>query len=267
MKIIVCIKQVPAASQVKIDPDTGRLIREGVDSVLNPFDYHALEAALQLKENHHAAEIVALSMGPGAAENILREALALGADRAVLLSDRSFAGSDTWSTGYILSLAVKKLGGADLILCGKQAVDGDTAQVGPELAAQLDYAQSCSVVDFEFAAADTLLVTRLRVDGHERLAVRLPAVLAVERELNMPRVPALKGYLKAARTGITVWNAFDLAADAAMIGLAGSPTRVVSSRGLQFRKRNLEIIRESPGAAARRLGTFLAALKEGVHHA
>ncbi|MDD4817962.1 MAG: electron transfer flavoprotein subunit beta/FixA family protein [Victivallaceae bacterium] len=251
MKIIVCIKQVPAAASVRIDPVTLQLIREGVGSVINPFDYHALEAALALRETA-GGEVTVLTMGPPKAETALREALALGADRAVLLTDRAFAGSDTWATAYLLSLAVRKLGGADLLLCGKQAIDGDTAQVGPQLAARLGIVQATGVSELRFVDGATLEVRRMLDGGGDLLRLRLPALLGVERDLNRPRVPTLPGYLRAVDRPVTVWSAAELNPDPALIGLAGSPTRVVSSRPAELPKRDTVLVRGSSadGAAA-----------------
>lgn len=257
MKIIVCIKQVPAAASVKIDPVTSQLVREGVESILNPFDCHALEAALALKEAE-GAEVIALSMGPARAEAALREALGMGCDRAVLLSDRTFAGSDTWGTGYLLKLAVEKLGGADLIFCGKQAIDGDTAQVGPELAAQLGMMQALGITGLELSAADGELSLRRQTDaGYDRIRLALPAVLGVERELNTPRIPTLRGYMHAEHAPVTVWNAADLEPEPAWIGLNGSPTRVAASRPAELRGRHTTVIRREAAHAATELVRLL----------
>lgn len=246
MNIIVCIKQVPAATSVSIDPVTSQLIREGVESVINPFDYHALEAALTLKEMF-GASVTALTMGPAKAETALREALAMGCDRAVLLSDRAFAGSDTWATAYILKLAVERLGGADLIFCGRQAIDGDTAQVGPELAGQLDILQVAGVSELTTSDGRIFKIRRLLDDGSDFLQIRTPALLCVERSLNTPRVPTLKGYLRAEHAPVTVWSAADLQPDVSLIGLKGSRTKVAASHPAQMRRRKTET---RSGAAA-----------------
>ncbi len=227
MNIAVCIKQVPGGAGVQLDPVSRQLIRDSVPAVINPFDYHALEAAILLKEEF-GGRVVALSMGPPKAEAALREALAFGADEAVLLSDRRFAGSDTWATSYVLSRAVRKLGGIDLVLCGRQAIDGDTAQIGPELAAQLGWPQALNAAELRFEG-DSLLVKRLLDDGYDRCRVRLPAVVSVVRELNTPRVPTLKGYLRAVMAEVTARDASALECDDARLGLKGSPTRVVST--------------------------------------
>lgn len=261
MKIIVCIKQVPAATSVSIDPVTAQLVREGVESVLNPFDYHALEAALKLK-GQVGASVAALTMGPPKAEAVLREAIALGCDQGVLLSDHAFAGSDTWATAYILKLAVQKLGGADLILCGKQAIDGDTAQVGPQLAAQLNLPQVAGVSALTLADQSTVEVRRLLDHGYDQLRIQLPALLCVERELNTPRVPTLKGYLAAEKTAPVHWSADDLQPDASVIGLQGSPTRVVAAHPAHMRKRNTVRLQGDTTAAVQ---AILQAIR-GCHH-
>lgn len=259
MKIIVCIKQVPATASVKIDPVTLQLIREGVENVLNPFDCHALEAALALKETE-GAEVIALSMGPARAEAVLREALAMGCDRAVLLSDRAFAGSDTWATGYLLKLAVEKIGGVDLIVCGKQAIDGDTAQIGPELAAQLGIMQALGISALKWSAGDGTLLLRRQTDaGYDRIRLALPAVLGVERELNTPRIPTLLGYMHAEHAPVTVWNAADLEPESAWVGLNGSPTRVAASRPAELRRRHTTVIRREAAYAANELARMLEA--------
>ncbi len=258
MKIVVCIKQVPAAATVKIDPVTSQLIRENVESVLNPFDYYALEAALTLKDAL-GAQVTALTMGPAKAEAVLREAVALGADQGVLLSDRAFAGSDSWATSYLLSLAIRKLGGVRLVFCGKQAIDGDTAQVGPELAAQLDWVQLTNVCTLELSADDRWLAGRRFDWGQDQVSFQLPAVCSVERELNVPRIPTLKGYLRAAAVPVTTWGVNDLQPEARWIGLAGSPTRVVSSHPATMRQRSPQVFHGDTTAAVRMIQQLLHA--------
>ncbi len=225
MNVVVCLKQVPDTSEVRIDPETHTLRREGVASILNPFDRHALEAALQLRAGH-GGRVTALSMGPPQAKAVLREALASGADAAILLSDRAFAGGDTWATGIVLAAAIRRLGVVDVILCGKQAIDGDTAQVGPGVAAQLDLPQAVCVRRIVSVDAAALVVERVLDAGVERLRVELPCVLTVLREINEPRLPTLPGVLAARVAVVPVWTAADLAIDPACVGLKGSPTRV-----------------------------------------
>ncbi|MFA4945652.1 MAG: electron transfer flavoprotein subunit beta/FixA family protein [Lentisphaeria bacterium] len=253
MKIVVCIKQVPGVSAVSLDPETKRLVREGVKSILNPFDLHALEAGVRLKERH-GGELVAISMGPPKAEQALREALALGADQAVLLCDKRFAGSDTWATSYVLARAIATLGNVGLVICGKQAIDGDTAQVGPGIAAHLGWPQATGVTALEVAADDgSLAVTRQQDGGHDRLRLPPPAVLAVFKELNQPRVPRLSGWLAAERAPVPVWNAEAIGADPALVGLNASPTRVVRTGPPPPRNKDSRRIETTPAAAAAQL--------------
>ncbi|NMB25285.1 MAG: electron transfer flavoprotein subunit beta/FixA family protein [Firmicutes bacterium] len=225
MHITVCIKQVPDPSQARIDRETGLVIREGVDKITNPYDVYALEEALRLKEAH-GGQVTALSMGPAAAQAILKDAIAMGVDAGVLLSDRQFAGADTLATSYTLALAINKLHQVDLIICGKQAADGDTAQVGPGLAANLDIPHVTQVRKIRELSDGEIVVERLTEVGYEVVAVGLPAVITVVKEINEPRIPGLRGMMRAKKAEIPVWNAEDLGADPARLGLKGSPTRV-----------------------------------------
>jgi len=226
MKIIVCIKQVPDAKDVRLDPKTNTLSREGVQSIMNPYDRHALEEAVRLKEKL-GATVTVLSMGPPQAGEMLREAVSCGADEAVLVSDRAFAGADTLATTYTLSQAIRKIGGADLILCGKQAIDGDTAQVGPGLAVRMDIPYVTCVRRVARADAGSFIVERLMDDGYDEVEVDLPALFTVVKEINEPRLPSLKGKIKAKNLAITTLTAADIDADAGQLGLSGSPTWVV----------------------------------------
>ena len=228
MKTVVCIKQVPAVSSVKIDPKTKRLIRDGVESVINPFDYYALEQAVKLREEH-GGEVIALSMGPKKAEQALCEAVAFGADQGVLLCDRRFAGSDTWSTSYALALAILKFGEVDLVLCGKQAIDGDTAQVGSGIAAHLSWSQASGVAAVNNFEQGQIVIKRMKDNGYDCCQLVLPGVISVIKEINVPRVPRLTGWLKATDTEVLKWDADDIAADCFLLGLNGSPTRVVKT--------------------------------------
>jgi electron transfer flavoprotein beta subunit len=227
MKIIVCIKQVPDAKDVRLDPVTNTLAREGVDSIMNPYDQHALEEAVRLKENN-GGEVTVITMGPPQAEDMLREAIGCGADEAVLISDRSFAGADTWATSYTLEHAIKKIGDFDLILCGKQAIDGDTAQVGPGLATRLDIPYLTCIQKVRESTGNRLIVERMMDDGYDVVAVDYPALLTVVKDINEPRVPSLKGKMKAKKAVILKLSAGDIGADAGCIGLPGSPTQVVN---------------------------------------
>lgn len=226
MKIIVCIKQVPDAKDVRLDPETNTLAREGVQSIMNPYDQHALEEAVRLREEL-GGEVTVLSMGPPQAEDVLRQAISCGADRGVLISDRAFAGADTWATSYTLAKAVNKIGDFDLILCGKQAIDGDTAQVGPGLAIQLDIPFLTCIQKVRKANEKEIVMERMMDDGYDVVAVDYPVLLTVVKDLNEPRIPSLKGKMKSKKAIIEVLSAADVGADASCIGLAGSPTQVV----------------------------------------
>ncbi|HID70881.1 MAG TPA: electron transfer flavoprotein subunit beta/FixA family protein [Desulfobacterales bacterium] len=226
MKIIVCVKQVPDAKDVRLDPETNTLAREGVQSIMNPYDQHAVEEAVRLKEKL-GGEVTVLSMGPPQAVDVLKQAISCGADHAVLVSDRAFAGADTWATSYTLAKAVNKIGAFDLILCGKQAIDGDTAQVGPGLAIQLKIPFVTCVQKIRDASESELVMERMMDDGYDVVAVDYPMLLTVVKDLNEPRVPSLKGKMRAKKAEIQVLSAEDVGADSAKIGLAGSPTQVV----------------------------------------
>lgn len=227
MKIIVCMKQVPDAKDVRLDPVTNTLAREGVQSIMNPYDQHALEEAVRLKEAH-AGEVVALTMGPPQAEEMLRQAISCGADSGVLVSDRAFAGADTWATAYTLEHALKTIGDFDLILCGKQAIDGDTAQVGPGLATRLGIPYLTCVQKIRESSASGLVAERMMDDGYDLVALEYPALLTVVKDINEPRVPSIKGKMKAKKAEIVRLSAVDIKADPACIGLPGSPTKVVN---------------------------------------
>ena len=227
MKLIVCIKQVPDTTEIKIDPTTNTLVREGVESILNPFDAYAIEEAVRLKEQH-GGSITAICMGPPQAEATLREAVSLGVDDIILLSDRKFAGADTWATSYTLAAAIRKLDGADLVLTGQQAIDGDTAQVGPGIAAHLNIPQTCFVRKIEEVTPCNITLQRLMEDGSDRIRIKLPAVISVVKEINTPRLPSLRGKRNAKSVELKVWNADDLGLDEKDIGLNGSPTQVLN---------------------------------------
>ncbi len=230
MKIVVCIKQVPDTTEVKINPETNTLIREGVESIINPFDMYAIEEAVRLKERFNG-EVIVITMGPPQAESALREALSVGADSAIHLSDRAFAGSDTWATSLILARAIEKIGGVDLVICGKQASDGDTAQVGPGIATHLDLPQATYVRKVDSVLLDTepnvMVVERLLEEGYEILEIQLPALITVVKEINEPRMPSLRGKMSAKKAVIPVWSNADLDIKESQIGLNGSPTQVV----------------------------------------
>jgi electron transfer flavoprotein beta subunit len=226
MNIIVCIKQVPETTEVKINPETNTLIREGVKSIINPFDMYAIEEAVRLKEKFGGKATV-ISMGPPQAEAALREAISMGIDEGILVCDRAFAGSDTWATSYTLTAAIKKIGAFDLIICGKQASDGDTAQVGPGISAHLDIPQVTYVKKIEEVKDKSMRVERMMEEGYEVIETPLPALITVVKEINEPRLPSLKGMIKAKSAKLITWGQKDLNLDPQGIGLCGSPTQVV----------------------------------------
>ena len=234
MKIIVCVKQVPDAKDVRLDPKTNTMAREGVQSIMNPFDRHAVEEGVRLKEEY-GGTVSVISMGPPQAEAVLREAVACGADEAVLVSDRSFAGADTWATTYTLGKAIEKIGAFDLILCGKQAIDGDTAQVGPGLARRLNIPYVSYVRKITGFADGVIQLHRLMDDGYDEVEIPLPGLLTVVKEINEPRVPSLKGKMKAKALSVRTMNAEDIEADADSIGLPGSTTQVVKVFAPEFK--------------------------------
>ena len=228
MKMIVLIKQVPDTTEVRLDPKTGNLIREGIKSIINPDDLHALEAAVQLKAQH-GGKVIALSMGPPQAIDAVSEAMGIGADEGILLSDRAFAGADTWATSSTLGQAVSTIGTYDLIIAGRQAIDGDTAQIGPQVADFLGIPHVSYVFDVEDVKRKTLVVKRRLEDGFERVQCTLPALLTVIGELNVPRYPHVAGLIDACRekAPIKIWNAADIGVQTRDVGLEGSLTHVI----------------------------------------
>lgn len=224
MDIVVCIKQVPDTAEVRINPETNTLIRDGVPSIINPYDMHAIEAGLEIREKA-GGRVTVITMGPPQAEAALRDAIAMGVDDAVLLTDRAFAGADTWATSYALSKAIEKIG-ADIVICGKQAIDGDTAQVGPETAEFLNIPHISYIRMIEEVRPDFIRVQRLMDDGYDIIESSMPILLTVVKELNIPRLPSLKGKMAAKKAVIKKWTASDINAEADKTGLKGSPTQV-----------------------------------------
>ncbi|WP_026895593.1 electron transfer flavoprotein subunit beta/FixA family protein [Clostridiisalibacter paucivorans] len=228
MKIIVCMKQVPDTNEVRINNETGTLIRDGVPSIINPDDKNALEEALRIKDKHEDVHITVLTMGPPQAKNALKEALAMGADEAVLLTDRAFAGSDTWATSTIISSALRKIGDYDIIFCGRQAIDGDTAQVGPEIAEFLDLPQITYVSNLEIDEEKNMVTANRAIeDGYYVVESKMPVLLTAIKELNEPRYMSTWGiFQNAANAEIKELTVADLDVDLTQIGLKGSPTNV-----------------------------------------
>ena len=230
MKIIVCIKQVPNTTEIKIDPVKNTLIREGVPSIVNPFDGYALEAAARLKDANPDTKIVVVSMGPEQAKNALKECLAIAADKAYLVTDRAFGGSDTLATSYILTNAIQKIeeleGKFDAIFCGKQAIDGDTAQVGPEIAEHMDLPQVTYALETEEMEGG-LKVKKEVEGGVEIIGIKTPCVVTFTKPAWDPRYPTIKRKMAANRAEIPNLTAADLPAiDLTQAGLKGSPTKV-----------------------------------------
>ena len=259
MNIIVLVKQVPDTTDVKLDPKTGSLIREGVESIINPDDRHAIEAAVSLKEAAKG-KVTAVSMGPPQAIDAISEAMGMGVDEGILLSDMAFSGADTWATSFTLGKAIKKIGKYDLILCGRQAIDGDTAQIGPQVAEYLGISQVSYVFEIEEIKKKTMVVKRRLEDGFERIQCTLPALLTVIGELNQPRYPVVSGLIDACKekARIKVWNAADIGAQVSELGLEGSLTHVVKTFAPKF-KRQGEMLE---GNVKEVVGDLIGKLKE-----
>ncbi|OPL17454.1 MAG: electron transfer flavoprotein subunit beta [delta proteobacterium ML8_D] len=226
MQIIILIKQVPETGNVKMDEATGTMIREGVESIVNPLDLYAIEVGIQLKEKY-GGKIVVISMGPPGAEKALKEAISMGCDEGILLAGKEFKGSDTWATSFTLSKSIQKIGNYDLILAGERATDGDTGQVGPGIGSLLDIPIATYVSKIVEISGKKIIVERLVEDGYETLKLPLPCLLTVVKEISYPRLPTLRGKKKAKKTEIPIWSADDLKLDKEKLGLKGSPTRVV----------------------------------------
>lgn len=233
MKIVVCIKQVPDTTEIKINPVTGTLIREGVPSIINPDDKAGLEQALRLKDRYNA-HVTVITMGPPQADSALREAYAMGADKAILLTDRKFAGADTLATSHALAGALRQLE-FDLLITGRQAIDGDTAQVGPQIAEHLDLPQVSYMQELKFDGNQTFTVKRATEDGYQMLEVDAPCVVTVLASANKPRYMSVKGIVDAFDREVETWGFEQISVDEAKLGLKGSPTRVhkAFSRGVK----------------------------------
>lgn len=261
LKIIVPIKQVPETGNVRMDPETGTMVRDGVVSIVNPLDLYSIETALMLKEKYGAV-VTVLTMGPLNAVKALKEAIAMGCDEGYILSDRAFAGADTWATAYALMSAIQRLGDFDLVLAGERATDGDTGQVGPNIAAGLDlplatYVRKVKHLDPE---GRTITVERSVEEGIETLQLPLPCLLTVVKEISYPRLPTLRGKKRAKTAEIPVFSADDLGLKKEFLGLKGSPTRVVSTTSPKV-TRNGQMVRikedEDVSSAVEALVNFL----------
>ena len=228
-KVLVCAKQVPDTNEIKINPETGTLIRDGVPSILNPDDANALEEALKLKDKYEDVTVHVVTMGPPQAESMIFECLAMGADEGIIVSDRAVGGSDTWATSNAISAAIKKFGDYDMIFAGRQAIDGDTAQVGPQIAEKMDLPQVTYVKNFAITDdMKTITVERALEDGHEVIEIQTPCMLTAIKELNTPRYMNIAGIYNPDKK-ITVWNAADIEVDLTTVGLKASPTNVFRS--------------------------------------
>jgi electron transfer flavoprotein beta subunit len=227
MKIVVCIKQVPDTTEIKLNPETGTMIRDGVPSIMNPDDKGGLEMALQLKDQH-GAQVTVITMGPPQADAILREALAMGADRAILLTDRKFAGADTLATSNALAAAIRKLE-FDLLITGRQAIDGDTAQVGPQIAEILDLPQVTYVDGIEQVSTKTLTIKKSTEEGYQIVEVDMPCLITVLASANKSRYMSVRGIVEAYKHDVEIWGFSNIEVAEEKLGLSGSPTRVAKS--------------------------------------
>ncbi|NLH97426.1 MAG: electron transfer flavoprotein subunit beta/FixA family protein [Clostridiaceae bacterium] len=228
MNIVVCVKQVPGTTEVKMNRETNTIIREGVEAIINPFDMHAVEEGLRIRERL-GGKVTVISMGIPSVAELLKTTIGLGADDAVLLSDKAFAGADTLATSYALSMGIRKIGNVGLVICGKQATDGDTAQVGPSLAEKLGWPHTTYVRKIEEISENSIRCQRMTDDGYEVIEMPLPAVITVVKEINEPRLPSLKNMMRAKKAVVTVWTADDVGADKNLCGLKGSPTQVIET--------------------------------------
>lgn len=257
MKVIVCVKQVPDPTEAKVNKETNTIVREGVTSITNPFDVYGIEEAVRIKEKY-GGSVTAISMGPPQSEQSLREAIAMGADEAVLITDRALAGSDTLVTSTTLATAIMKIGGYDLIICGREAIDGDTGQTGPGIAERLGIPHVAYVRRIREIADGRMVVERMMEDGYEVVEVKLPALITVVKEINEPRVPSLKGMMRAKRAQIIMESAATLGLDPEDLGVKGSPTQVIRHFTINVARKG-EVLEGEPQAQA---AALVARLRE-----
>ncbi len=256
MDVLVCIKQVPETWNIGWDPEIGTLLREDADGVLNPVDKNALEAGVQIKEDY-GGTVTAISMGPPQAGEVLREALSMGADRAILMSDPSFAGADTLATSYVLGLAVKNAGKFDLILCGKESSDGMTGHLGPQLAEMLGLPQLTCAMEIKLDTKSVRIKQKWET-GFRVLEAPLPALITVEKEINRPRVPPMDRIMQAYREKeVCLWKAGSLKGDAGRFGLGGSPTKTKDVYKKKIQRGKVEFLKGNPEEAAEGLVRIL----------
>lgn len=257
MNIVVCIKQVPDTTDVKIDKKTNTLVRKGVKSIINPYDMHAIEEGLRIKEKL-GGKVIVISMGPPQVKDSLKEAISMGVDEVILLSDRAFAGADTLATSYTLAKGIESIEDVGLILCGKQAIDGDTAQVGPGVAEHLDLPHTTYVKEISYIDDNSVKAKRMIEGGYEKIEMEIPALITVVKDINEPRLPSIRGILRSREIEVPVWSSEDLDVNEAKIGLNGSPTQVVSVSTPQLNA-NAEILE---GSAEEQVQRLLEALRE-----
>ncbi|MDP2644680.1 MAG: electron transfer flavoprotein subunit beta/FixA family protein [Desulfobacterales bacterium] len=259
MNIIVLIKQVPNTSDVKLDPKTGNLVREGIESIINPDDLHAVETALRIREVL-TGTVTVMSMGPRQAIDAITEAMGMGADRGVLLCDKAFAGADTWATAFTLGKGIEKIRTYDLVICGRQAIDGDTAQIGPQVADFLGLTQVTYVYDLEKIDVQSMVVKRRVEEGSQRVRCRFPALVTVLKEIGKPRYPVMGKLIGACRdkAPIKIWNAADIGVVTSEVGFEGSLTHVVKTFAPKFERKG-ELLEGDPATA---VGSLMGKLRE-----
>ena len=258
MKIVVCIKQTPSTANVEINPKTGTLNREGMESAINPFDEYAIQESVNIKNRLPGSSIYVLTMGPPKASEVLLEAISLGCDQGFHLSDRAFAGADTYATSYTLSMGIHKIesvikASINLIICGKQTNDGDTGHVGPGIAAWLNIPGVAYISKLNEISEDYITVSRMMEDGVDILKLKTPALISVLKEITYPQPATLRGKIKARSSKISVFNADDIGADKSKIGLSGSPTIVASSYNVKHRSGGIELTGDNATIKARKL--------------
>lgn len=255
LNIVVCVKRVPDPSEAKIDKKTNTIVREGVKSITNPFDMYAIEEALRLKEVH-SGKVTAVSMGPLQNEESLKEAISMGVDDAILITDRALAGSDTWATSLALAVAIQKIGDVDMIICGREAIDGDTGQVGPGIAERLGIGHVTYVRKIREVSDKYIILERMVEEGYHVIRASLPVLLTVVKDINEPRLPSLKGLMRAKKAQITVWNADALGLSSDDVGLSGSPTKVVRQFASEIGRKG-EILEGDTATQVTRLANLL----------
>jgi len=261
VNIVVPIKQVPDSNKVKMDPETGTMIRDGVESVVNPLDLYAIQLAVDLR-NQYGGTVTAISMGPAKAEKAIREAMSMGCDDGILLSDRKFGGSDTWATSYTIATAIKSIDGLDLVIFGERATDGDTGQVGPCTAAWMDIPVATYVSSITRIGDGSMDLERLIEGGYQQLRMPTPAVITVVKDIARPMLPTLSGKKRARRAEIPLYNKESLAFEDANLGLKGSPTRVVKIRTPKVAREGRQVNASNDAAVDNAVDELVAFLEQ-----